>query len=548
MRQGTPLDLARAISYQGELRDGKKHGFGTELYSNGASYEGNWKEGKRHGRGLYKFSRGGFYDGEWFEGKKHGRGLNQHANGDSYDGEWYEHEKHGRGRERKVNGDSYNGEWRDGRRHGRGLCHHANGNVYNGEWREGKKHGSGQQKYADGGSYDGKWLNNKHHGKGLYRYTGGDSYDGEWLDNKRHGKGIYKYSNGDSYDGTYLKSERHGKGIYRYVGGASYVEEWLEGELLDGVRVTFRDNVGLKRSMTLPTHNKISKIFDTYEKHYGKSLCCRLKHNERYIFYSQSKNKTLEDFGIRGNDVITMETPLQANFSNNLIKTLENFGICSTMEVPLQTNTSNNLMTKPTATSSTEKPKRSETQTSQQRRPWAGCPIDTDSHRLKHSNKMNLVLKEIQPQLEKIRRHLNDLSLKRTQPKDKTTTSKQAPANIEQVEFRPDSVGIGSKAGIGSFVINVGEANNLYKTSKHHKLIRSNPSICLDLHKLTKEHALSALNQSLPTWVEKANNGVYPFVIQVRIVCGKGSQTLSGAVIQWIHGHQQVAHAPRQKQ
>eukprot|EP00956_Cyclotella_meneghiniana_P029365 scaffold70782_cov63-Cyclotella_meneghiniana.AAC.4 len=199
-------------------------------------------------------------------------------------------------------------------------------------------------------------------------------------------------------------------------------------------------------------------------------------------------------------------------------------------------------MTKPTATSSTEKPKFSKTQ---QRRPWAGCLIDTDSHRVKHSTKMNLVLKEIQPQLEKIRWHLNDLSLKRTQPKDKTTTSKQAPAKIEQIEFRPDSVGIGSKAGIGSFVINVGEANNLYKTSKHHKLISSNPSMYLDLHKLTKEQALSALNESVRTWVEKANNGVYPFVIQVRIVCGKGSQTLSDVVMQWVYSQQQVAHAPR---
>ena len=309
-----------------------------------------------------------------------------------------------------------------------------------------------------------------------------------------------------------------------------------------------QDNAGLKRSMTIPTHNKISKIFNVYEKHYGKSPYCRLKHNERYIFVSQSKNKTLEDFGIRGNDVITVEVPLQANFSNNLIKTLENFGICSTMEVPFQTNNSNNLMTKPTATSSTETPKVSKTQTSQQRRPWAGCLVDTDPHRVNHSKKMNLVLKEIQPQLEKIRRHLNDLSLKRTQPKDKTTTSKQAPANIEQVEFRPDSVGIGSKAGIGSFVINVGEANNLYKTSKHHKLISSNPSIYLDLHKLTKEQALSALNESLPTWVEKANNGEYPFVIQVKIICGKGSQTLSDVVMQWVYSQQQVAHAPRQKQ
>eukprot|EP00956_Cyclotella_meneghiniana_P014174 scaffold21133_cov37-Cyclotella_meneghiniana.AAC.1 len=161
---------------------------------------------------------------------------------------------------------------------------------------------------------------------------------------------------------------------------------------------------------------------------------------------------------------------------------------------------------------------------------------------------MNLVLNEIQPKLDTIRQHLNDLTLERTQPKDRGKTSNQTSANLEQVECRPNSVGIGSKAGKGSFVVNVGEANNLYKTSKHSKLICSNPSICLDLHELTKEQALAALNDSLPTWIETANRGVYPFVIQVRIVCGKGSQTLSEVVMQWINSQQQVAHAPKQKQ
>ena len=233
---------------------------------------------------------------------------------------------------------------------------------------------------------------------------------------------------------------------------------------------------------------------------------------------------------------------------------MKHFGICNddvvAVEVPVLTDMSNNHMANPSTTSSTKKRKvaKAKRQPSRQRRPWAGSVIDTDCDRVKHSRQMNLVLKEIQPKLEQIRQHLNDLTLERTQPKDKATSSKQAPANLEQIECRPDSVGIGSKAGKGSFVVNVGEANNLYKTSKHSKLIRSKPSICLDLHKLTKEQALAALNDSLPTWIETANSGMYPFVIQVRIVCGKGSQTLSEVVMQWINSQQQVAHAPKQKQ
>eukprot|EP00956_Cyclotella_meneghiniana_P009254 scaffold12701_cov40-Cyclotella_meneghiniana.AAC.3 len=207
-------------------------------------------------------------------------------------------------------------------------------------------------------------------------------------------------------------------------------------------------------------------------------------------------------------------------------------------------------MTNHAASSSTEKPKvvKTKRQLSQQRRPWAGNVLDAESHRVQHSRKMNSVLNEIQPKLDAIRQHLHDLSLERTQPKDKAKTSNQAPANLDQVECRPDSVGVGSKAGKGCFFVNVGEANNLYKTSKHSKLIRSNSAICLDLHKLTKEQALAALNDSLPTWIETANSGMYPFVIRVRIACSKGSQTLSEVVMQWINSQQQVAHAPKQKQ
>ena len=235
-------------------------------------------------------------------------------------------------------------------------------------------------------------------------------------------------------------------------------------------------------------------------------------------------------------------------------KSLKHFGICNddvvAVEVPVLADISNNHMANHAITSSTKKRKvaKAKRQPSRQRRPWAGSVTDADSDRVKHSRQMNLVLKEIQPKLEQIRQHLNDLTLERTQPKDKTTALKHAPPNFKQVECRPISVGIGSKAGKGSFVVNVGEANNLYKTSKHSKLIRSKPSICLDLHKLTKEQALAALNDSLPTWIETANSGMYPFVIRVRIVCGKGSQLLSEVVKQWINSQQQVAHAPKQKQ
>ena len=55
--------------YEGETKDGKRHGKGTMIYSNGDRYEGQWKDGKRHGQGTYFYASGGQKAGQWSEGK-----------------------------------------------------------------------------------------------------------------------------------------------------------------------------------------------------------------------------------------------------------------------------------------------------------------------------------------------------------------------------------------------------------------------------------------------------------------------------------------------
>jgi hypothetical protein len=44
--------------YQGEFKNGLKHGFGTYFFSNGDKYIGNYQYGKREGKGTYSFSSG----------------------------------------------------------------------------------------------------------------------------------------------------------------------------------------------------------------------------------------------------------------------------------------------------------------------------------------------------------------------------------------------------------------------------------------------------------------------------------------------------------
>jgi len=51
--------------YEGEWKDGKKHGQGTLTWANGSKYEGEWKDGKRHGQGTLAWASGKKYEGEW---------------------------------------------------------------------------------------------------------------------------------------------------------------------------------------------------------------------------------------------------------------------------------------------------------------------------------------------------------------------------------------------------------------------------------------------------------------------------------------------------
>lgn len=55
-------------------------------YLSGTVYDGEWKDGKKHGRGAMTFGNGDKYDGEWKRGKEHG-GVWTSVEGDTYDGE-----------------------------------------------------------------------------------------------------------------------------------------------------------------------------------------------------------------------------------------------------------------------------------------------------------------------------------------------------------------------------------------------------------------------------------------------------------------------------
>ena len=46
-------------SYNGETKDGKRHGRGIYIYPNGDSYDGEWRKSKKYGQGVYTFADDG---------------------------------------------------------------------------------------------------------------------------------------------------------------------------------------------------------------------------------------------------------------------------------------------------------------------------------------------------------------------------------------------------------------------------------------------------------------------------------------------------------
>ena len=61
--------------YEGNFRNGKRHGQGTLTHTNGERYEGEWSDGKLHGQGTLTFTDGNVYEGQFSDNNMHGTGT-----------------------------------------------------------------------------------------------------------------------------------------------------------------------------------------------------------------------------------------------------------------------------------------------------------------------------------------------------------------------------------------------------------------------------------------------------------------------------------------
>lgn len=131
---GTVTLKSGDYTYRGEMRNGKRWGYGVLTLKDSTVYSGQWKDGKRHGQGTATDSLGRKVTGTW-NNDTIVSGVAVYPTG-TYSGEMNRsYQPHGHGIFKGNDGSYYDGNWADGRRSHFGCGITAEGKVKAGEWR-----------------------------------------------------------------------------------------------------------------------------------------------------------------------------------------------------------------------------------------------------------------------------------------------------------------------------------------------------------------------------------------------------------------------------
>ncbi|KAL3791738.1 hypothetical protein HJC23_007505 [Cyclotella cryptica] len=275
--------------------------------------------------------------------------------------------------------------------------------------------------------------------------------------------------------------------------------------------------------MSIRASHALKELFIKYSEEQRVSLrSLRFSFAGKTLFLSSASNKTPLQLGIRNHDVILVSLAASSSLSQD-------------DQEPTNPTRKDDVLSKKVNKKRKCKGVKS--------RPSSIATISdsAQSHKVKHSQALSELFEEVEPKFRAIRQRLNTLALERTVPKSKS--SKMTPTPRVQPVFNANMSGVGGKAGRSSYVIQVGEVDNLYKSSK--KSTRPGPKFqMIDLHGHTQLEALNKLNECLPQWEKYAMEGSYPFVALVIIICGGGNQILSETVSKWIKQNN-VSNAPK---
>ncbi|XP_072442387.1 MORN repeat-containing protein 1-like isoform X1 [Chiloscyllium punctatum] len=192
--------------YVGDVKRQLRDGFGLYVYPNSFyQYEGEWKNGKKHGIGKFLMKDGSYYEGEFANGEIEGNGIRYWASsGNEYCGQFSQGELHGFGVLKYLDGTRYEGEFHYGVRTGHGALIDKEGQVYRGSFHNNKKQGEGEMYYKYGSHYQGDWVLDQRQGHGIMQYADGSLYEGQWRNDLFNGQGSMIHCSGVIYDGIWI--------------------------------------------------------------------------------------------------------------------------------------------------------------------------------------------------------------------------------------------------------------------------------------------------------------------------------------------------------
>jgi len=170
-----------SATYEGETKDGMKHGMGTLTWDDGDQYVGEFKNDEKT-NGTFRWKGGDTYTGEWKFSLMHGKGTYTYKNGRMYDGQWVSGYKQGYGVFTWPIGDKYEGFFLKDQCDGPGKMTYADERVYQGQWAQNKKHGYGTMSLANGEKIQGCWANNLLNGTAIFTEANGDRYEEVYKD------------------------------------------------------------------------------------------------------------------------------------------------------------------------------------------------------------------------------------------------------------------------------------------------------------------------------------------------------------------------------
>ena len=175
------------------------------------------------------------YVGEWENGRFHGQGTLIFSDGRKYD-EKFKLPKKGK----------YVGEFKDGKMDGKGTLTFSDDGKYL-EW-NGKgnsyfrtsENGEKLENFRDSGKYEGDWKNGSFHGQGTFTFPDGSIYVGQFHHGVEHGQGTLDYASGNKFEGGFEYGEKWNGKFYKTNGNID--------ELQNGVVVNqyFVDNIWKK--------------------------------------------------------------------------------------------------------------------------------------------------------------------------------------------------------------------------------------------------------------------------------------------------------------